>query len=43
MDIILALVILIAVVYFTKSLIVALIYIGAAFLVVFLWRKANLR
>lgn len=41
MDFILALLILIAVVYFTKSLVVALLYIGAACLVIYLYRKAT--
>lgn len=41
MDFLIALLVLIAVVYFTKSLLVALIYIAAACLVLWLYRKAR--
>lgn len=43
MDILLALIVLIIIVWFTKSLILALIYIAAACLVVWLVRGANRR
>lgn len=39
MDILIALLVLIAIVFFTKSLILALIYIAAACVVVWLYRK----
>lgn len=43
MDLLIALLILVFVVYLTKSLLWALIYIAAAFFVVWLWRQVNRR